>query len=153
MLLQDDSRFANHYMNIMASHNNPGEQETTVPTKQREYAQKMMKLTILSYAMRGGVTVYDRPGYHEDSAGLFLVNDNSQRAGIKIYTVDEIIRKAANDMSLVKWEGDPLKELSNDWVGDPNEMSYNLGWTRIAKMLSELHQMKIKMSISKRSLK
>ena len=102
VLLQDESVFANHYMNIMASHETVGDVGANGINRERVLAQEIMKLTALSYAIKGGVTTLNGNNHHEATAGLFITNDMSGIGRIRIHTIDEILNIAFNNIELIK---------------------------------------------------
>lgn len=132
-LIQDEpANFVNHYLNIIAAHPDG--------TVNIAGAHEAMKYTLLFKALTGNT--YGRKG-----ASIFLVNDNSQEGGVRLYEMEDLIAKAATNINgYVSFK--PALEgirISNEWAADYG--------TRIAKFLSGVHAQKISVALKPSLLK
>ena len=134
-LIQDeDSNFINHYLNIVATHPD-GKIDADIMG-----AHEAMKFTLLYKALTGDT-------YGRKAASIFLVNDNSQEGGVKIYEMKDLIEKASKNLDAyvsIKPELLSLK-IKNDWAASYSD--------RITKFLSNVHAQKISMGLKPSLLK
>lgn len=129
-LIQDEpSNFINHYLNIIAAHPDGKVNANIVE------AHEAMKYTLLYKALTG--ETYKRKG-----ASIFLVNDNSQEGGVRIYEMKDLIEKASMNIdAFVSFE--PTLEsikLENKWASNYGD--------RIANVLSSVHAQKISVALN-----
>lgn len=142
-LTQEFTTFINHYLNIMG---------TKPKISEGNYlndAQKIMKLTILLKAIQG--SVFSNKGKTR-AAELLIINDNS-KGEFKVYTIDQILSRVEADINLLK-TGDldniPEDENFNDFIGQIGVLNRKNAKERISRLLAELHQMELNVSIDKK---
>lgn len=145
VLVQEFEDFVNHYLNVMAEHPDKGPSSSLI-----DLAHYTMKLTVLLKAIQGGVET--NKGISE-KADLFIINDNSQ-GRYKVYTIDQILDKiifSVNKLEDILKTGDldNTKILENKFIGTESEFDENNAKKRISNLLNKLHQMELKVSISK----
>lgn len=136
-LLQDEpSDFVNHYLNIVAKHGDNIKIDANLGM-----AHEAMKYTLLYKALTGNT--YGRTG-----ASIFLVNDNSQAGGIRIYEMQDLINKASENLNAYTSVVPTLESLSinNPW----NNGSYS---NRITDFLSNVHAQKMSIALKPSLLK
>ena len=142
MLAQEYENFMNHYLNIVANHEDSEPGDSTL-----NKAHLAMKMTILLKALQGGL--YSRGG-KTGTADIFIVNDSS-KGGFKVYFIDDIIEKVSQNMELLKTgDYDKVNKLNNNYIGDaPSDATARV---RISKLLAQLHNMKLEVSVDKSAI-
>ena len=134
-LIQDEhSSFINHYLNIIATH-----PDGNVSAKITE-AHEAMKYTILYKALTGDV-------YGRQAASIFLVNDNSQEGGVRIYEMKDLIEKAEEtfDMEEAAKLEKKLKKQSfdlDDYLMQLRNMKKMGSFSSILKLLPGANKLK-----------
>lgn len=139
-LIQDEnSNFVNHYLNIIAEHEGG---PVTDPKCNVTEAHKTMEYVLIFKAFTGRT-------FGRDMATVFMVNDNSQPGGIRIFDMSDLIKRAENALEesifSVTANDKPIKQLSNSIDnnrvdGDPS--------SRIANFLQQVHGQKISVSFN-----
>lgn len=157
IFLQDYPVFANHYLNVMAEHNNPG--ETAQPSASDiQKAHDTMKMTIALHALTGGVWGSNKDGSasKSDSAEILIMNTNyggtGQKGNFKVYFMDDILSTVFNNLSLLEIKDFTSESYKNDWVGQTSptlEHDMKKAFSRSAGILAALHQQNLEVSISK----
>lgn len=136
-LIQDEpADFINHYLNIIATH--PDGNNLGADVAQ---AHNAMKYTLLFKALTGGTY-----GREDKKAELFIVNDNSVKAGgVKVFEIADLIKKASGNLDaytkITANEVD-LKDLRVENKFDADGYS-----DRITTFISRIHQQKISASL------
>lgn len=108
MIQDEDNKFKGHYLNLVASH------PDAVTIKQNhQLAHRAMKYVLLFKALTG--QVYGR----QNNVDTFILNDNST-GQIYVYSVEELLRKAASNLDLYASvningkEGTPIERMVID---------------------------------------
>lgn len=135
-LIQDeDPNFINHYLNIVAQHGNKDRvNNSTHLSGNYQQAHEAMKAILLFKALSGDT-------FGREKADIFIVNDNSGKNKVKIYSVYDIVNRAVKNIdsfAKITSNGGKIEDMSI-----PNNWS-NKGYSdRITAFVSALHQQKI----------
>lgn len=153
-LVQEYTNFVNHYLNVVPYRS--GMHIEGAPTPQLwQLAQDTMKLTILLKALRGGV--YSLKGNtikKSNMADFLVINDSSaQNPNYKVYHLSDILWKVENNMDLLTIGKDFENGLNNAWQNKNSGDRTAASNQRIAKLLMQMHEMNLKVSIKKGALK
>lgn len=133
-LLQDEGDFTTHFMNVIATHEDGN-------VKGLQEAHEAAKLTILYKALTG-----DTYG-HNRKAEIFLVNDNSQEGGVRIFEMKDLIQKASEHIdSFANFKFEPSLILRNRY----EKSGYG---ARITNLVQQMHQIKVSAAIKASNLK
>ena len=141
LILDDDVDFINHYLNIIAT-----DKPSDLPAINLTLAHQAMKLTILLKALSGIGTSAEG-----STADVLVVNDRASKH-IYIRSVGDLVTKIANQLDQIdnymKIHGlgqSGKLSVSNAYVGDaPSDANAQI---RITKLLAQLHNTKIGVSI------
>ena len=134
-LIQDENPdFVNHYLNIVAHHPDGAINHN----KDVLAAHRTMKYALIFKAFTG--KTYGRSG-----ASVFMVNDNSQPGGVKIFDMADLIQRAENNLNLFEVTANKkdLEELENSIENIKSPYGID---ARIAKFLQKVHEQKISVS-------
>lgn len=147
--LQGYSYFANHYLNISATH-----ADSNASSHLIQAAHDAMKLTVAVHALIGGElgTYADGSVRRGDRAQLFIVNESGGSVGNwKVRDMSDIIYSISNNLDLITIKGleDPQR-WNNIQVG--TSLNRRAGYKRISNLLSELHAFNLQVSIDKQAL-
>ena len=146
MILDDDVDFINHYLNITSTY--PGVKGNTLTL-----AHEVMKLNILLKSLTGLGTSGDG-----GIADILVVNDrNSKHIYIRSigYLVTKISYRLDRIDEYMKIHGlgkGASLNIRNDFVGDKNVPSDAQAKVRITKLLAQLHNTKISVSIKGKAI-
>lgn len=141
MILDDDVDFINHYLNITTSH--PG---LTGPNL--TLAHEVMKLTILLKSLTGIGTSADN-----NTADILVVNDRASKhiyvrsIGYLVTKISFRLDKIDNYMKIHGLGKKGSLNIKNDFVGAKGIPSEADAKTRITKLLAQLHNTKISVSV------
>lgn len=153
-MLQDYPTFANHYANITAKHTASDDSRPTADILSK--AHNAMRMTIGAYALAGGMYGADKNNNfigHSKKAEILLINDNST-GRFKVYFISDIISKLINNIELLDIEGYNNPSWSNNWVvSDRGGKDVNAGFRRSMKVVAQMHNVKMKVSLSKDALR
>lgn len=145
ILMLSTTDFANHYLNIMASHNtskDPSFIDNGLVAGYTDYIQ-------LALAVRGLLGAREL-GQKTDLANFFVLNDKTKKQ-FTILSVGHILNTLDNlsyKDGLLDYKNIPTNlSNKNKWVGNGNDSSQ--AEQRIISLLAEIHQ--IKMSVSFKS--
>lgn len=147
--VQDYPTFANHYLNVTG---NIGRSSDRAPTSTVKAAHEALKLTIALHAFAGGLWAEDKQGNVGKTAmaELFIVNDSSGHGHYKVYYIADLLGKVSKNLNYIKL--DIPQTHNNDWLG-PHYNSLNHAWARVARMLGELREQKLEVSLDPSILK
>ena len=141
-LLQDiNINFVNHFLNLIVEHDDAEKDKglgSFIENKKELIMQEV--ILILFYKALTG------DNYGRSSANIFAINDNSNKYGVRVFNMDNIIQKVVNNkgmtslISIKNNENQKLNmvKLQNKWIN--NDLD---GSQRIANILMQLHQQKI----------
>ena len=145
--LQDYDIFTNHYLNIVANEM----RDDPAPESLVQQAHEAAKLTIALHALTGGVWGQSAGGAigKTAQAEILVINDNSSKySQFKVYFMSDLIDKVEKNLDLIKVEG-LQKTYVNKWVEVENSRFDNkAAFKRVSNILAQLHQEKLKVSIS-----
>ena len=136
-LIQDANSddFINHYLNVVAKHNDSYRFDQYISTALYRQAQSAMKLLVLHRALTG------KTGKRQ-AASIFLVNDNSKSGidSIKVFDIPELIGKVSQQIetfTTITSNGNDLAamRLDNPWCS-----TYS---ARITTLIQDVHAQKI----------
>lgn len=136
-LIQDSNEddFINHYLNVVAIHNDNYSFDGNITTTRYTQAQNAMKLLILYKALSGKTA-------GRQAASIFIVNDNSKTSinSIQVYDIPSLVYKAANNIeayTAITANGTDLAfmRLHNPWSSTYSE--------RITTLIQDVHAQKI----------
>ena len=150
---QDYPSFLNHYMNITASHPNP--RDIDVAPQLLKQAHENLKMTIGLHALAGGTYGLKSNGTvdREKMAQVFIINEHGGgvTGKFKVYFMRDVIENILNNPNLINLEGvGQNPSWDNNWRGDaPNG---KMAYSRIAGILNQMHQTKLRVSINKKAL-
>ena len=136
LLQNEDANFVNHYLNLVAEHNDPWDTET-IDTTSLAAAHQAIKASILAKALSG--ETYGRQG-----ADIFMINDNSSVSGVRIYDIPRLIEKAANNLERfveITANNAPIDTIS---FANSRAATYS---DRITALLQDVHRYKISASL------
>lgn len=141
MILDDDVDFINHYLNITSTY--PGVKGSTLTL-----AHEVMKLNILLKSLTGLGT-----SGNGGTADILVVNDRNSRH-IYVRSIGYLVTKISYRLDRIDeymkihglGKGASLN-IKNDFVGDKNIPSDAQAKIRITKLLAQLHNTKISVSI------
>lgn len=147
--VQDYPTFANHYLNVTG---NIGRGSDRAPGSAVKAAHEALKLTIALHAFAGGLWSEDRQGNVGKTAmaELFIVNDSSGHGHYKVYYISDLLEKVSKNLNYIKLDI-PMTH-NNDWLG-PHYNSLDHAWARVARMLGELREQKLEVSLDPAILK
>lgn len=135
-LIQDmDTNFVNHYLNVVATHNESSSMDGYISSQMYHSAQQVMKLLILYKAISGKT-------YGRQSASIFIVNDNSKSGieSIKIYDIPSLIVEASNNLTAFTTITANGVDLAFMRINNPWSKDYS---TRITRVIQNVHNQKI----------
>lgn len=160
---QFNHEFTNHFLNLTSQHEDMTDASGTIATEIQE-ARNLMKITIGLKALSGGLlqstslaNASNNVYTYGDKAELFIVNEHGGPTGgqFKVYFVEDIMKDIINNYQFIKIkdydENPPV--WTNKRIGDDDIKSYKSANIRIAKILQQLHQYQLEVSISKMALK
>lgn len=150
-ILQDYQLFTNHYLNITSTiGRSPDDKKPNNILLQR--AHDLAKLTLVTHSFMGYVWGADKNGNidHTKKAEIFVVNDTSQTKGyFKVYFISDLLDKIWQNINLANVEDfNTIKEYKNEFLGEQQDKNIPAAFARIAKILTELHKMKLEVSVS-----
>jgi hypothetical protein len=141
---ENENNFANHYINVLA-HSYKGRFSSEVNV-QGYYDVFKQIIFIKGLTGRG---IYGR----EKAASDYLVvntrsDDANHLAGIAIFSMSDLIRKARESLKMINFEGYPEdgENVGNSWVGSRTP-SYEAAAQRIGSVLNALYGYKISVSV------
>jgi hypothetical protein len=148
MLLNDSTNvdFINHYLNITSS--TPG-----LPGSTLIMAHQAMKLNILLKSLTGLGT-----SQNENLADILVINDRKSRhiyirsIGDLVLKISENLNKIDEYMKITGLGKNGTLNIKNDYVGDINVPNEKNAKIRITKLLAQLHNTKINVSIKKSAI-
>ena len=148
-LLQDvNADFVNHYLNIYATHHDSNKKGAGLAEHRQEIA-KEIKLILFYKALTG-----DNVG--RTSANVFVVNDNSvKNGGVRVYNMQDIITKVCKEsdlLSKISIKTTNGKSITKVRFQNNKDEKDETGAVRIAKLLSDVHSKKIKVSFQAHSI-
>lgn len=148
--LQNYINFTNHYLNITATHEEKGDSKPAAATLQQ--AHQMLKLTLATLALAGGVWTLDSSGSlkQQDKAQLFIINKQAGgKANFEVYRVDDLLKKIETNMSLI--EMGSKTNINQTWKNakEGEVFNYENAYLRCIKILQQLKSYKIDVSLSK----
>ena len=157
---QDYPEFMNHYLNIATKNSTENKKITQAPSFIVKSFNNLLYKTIVLHALIGDEWGIDnnKQGRSTSKADIFVVNDNSGTGGFKVYFMDEIIDNLLrstgtddiyhiNGMELTKrWNNEMEPALSKDTT------RYQAAYRRILKLLKQLHEQSLSVSISPKVL-
>lgn len=147
--VQDYPTFANHYLNVTG---NIRRSSDRAPNSTVKAAHEALKLTIALHAFAGGLWAEDKQGNvgRTAMAELFIVNDSSSHGHYKVYYIADLLEKVSKNLNYIKL--DIPQTHNNAWLG-PHYNSLTHAWARVARMLGELREQKLKVSLDPAILK
>lgn len=157
---QDYPEFMNHYLNTATKNSTENKGITQAPSSIVKSFNNLLYKTIVLHALIGDEWSIDsnKQGRSTSKADIFVVNDNSGTGGFKVYFMDDIIDNLLrstgtddmyhiHDMTLTKrWNNEMEPSLSND------KTRYQAAYRRILKLLKQLHEQSLSVSISPKVL-
>ena len=151
--LQDYPVFANHYLNIVSTH----EDGLSPSGYALDAAHDIMKLTIALHALTGGVWGMDKDKTKfskSDSAEIFVINRSGggQKGNFKIYFMSDILNKVANNLDLIEIKGYKTGSYNNSRMPPEDAPNIKSAYARIAALLAELHKQQLEITISTKAL-
>ena len=141
-LLQAYPNFANHYLNVTATH--PYDPDTYV-----QQAHDAMKLTIALHALTGGnwAKASSSSAFSKNPmAEIFILN---RRGRFEVYFMSDILENIANDLNLIDIQGfrefNSVRRWENEYVGQTPMI--RAAYRRIANLLAQLHAQQLRVSV------
>ena len=141
-LLQAYPNFANHYLNVTATH--PYDPDTYV-----QQAHDAMKLTIALHALTGGnwAKASSNSAFSKNPmAEIFILN---RRGRFEVYFMSDILENIANDLNLIDIQGfrefNSVRRWENEYVGQTPMI--RAAYRRIANLLAQLHAQQLRVSV------
>ena len=154
-LVQEYTTFLNHYLNVVPERQGGSNAGQNVPEGLVNQANKIMKLTVLTRALLGGVYANMSGSVQQTKkAEFFVVNNSSaQQPKFKIYQMADIVKNIEKNMDLLNVGSLENAKYINRWNGAKNNLSGKNANQRITNLLMQLHQQELKISISPAALK
>ena len=151
-LLSNKARFLNHYLNQSVD---------TAPDAVAQAANEQMKVMILLLAFTGGGTRKNKSGaLYENRADVFVINDKSQKYGIRVVSIYDLFEKIVLTPSLysgVEVNFNSSHRWKNKFYGESaggyEILDPRMADKRISNILAQVHSYKIKASIGLGTMK
>lgn len=145
-LLQDESSdFVNHYLNLFADHGYTEGAYGNMFSSMRNQYLDVIKLMIIYKALTGDVY-----GRESGKAEVFIVNNNAVQKGkhVRVVNIKAVLRKIANsryDFMQVEPKNvfSESHRYTNTKIGEDDDPWARTGTARIARLLSEVHAVKV----------
>lgn len=147
-LVQEYGDFINHFLNIVAEHE---DNEDAEHSKILDQAIFVMRLTILLKALQGAVFAKDRNGQigNTTTVDVFIINDTSI-GRYKVYSINEILNAIEHNIGFLKTgDFDKMSRLSNEPVDLNEGLNMADARVRISNLLAQLHSMSLEVSIDR----
>lgn len=127
MLQDEDNDFVNHYLNIVASHEDGVKINADITG-----AHNAIKYTILFKALTGET-------YLRQGADTFVVNDNTT-GKVRVYDMNALIKKASDDLDAYCSITANDKPIESMVINNARKATYS---DRITSFIGEVHKQKI----------
>lgn len=145
-VLQLDTAFANHFLNITASHDEAFDSQPTATTLQ--LYRRLAKWSVAAYALAGGLA---GPGkrFGQEEAQYFVWN-NPNAPGYKVYLISDIITQMERNVEDIITFDERGGSIDDTWdntrYGTGN--SRNLGRVRILKLLAQVQKVRLDVNLN-----
>ena len=144
-LFANKAKFLNHYLNQTVD---------TAPVSVIQEANEMMKLMILLSAFAGGGQRLGSGGIYTNRADIFVINDKSQKYGIKVFSISELFETIIQSPNLYGGIQTSIKSnqrWSNKFYTEDGSgiqiLNSAMANKRIEQVLAQVHSQKISASI------
>lgn len=145
-VLQLDTAFGNHFLNITASHDEALDSHPNETTLQ--LYRRLAKWSVAAYALAGGLA---GPGkrFGQEEAQFFVWN-NPSSPGYKVYMISDIISQMERNVEDIVTFEESGGSIDDTWdntrygVGN----SRNLGRVRILKLLAQVQKIKLDVKLN-----
>lgn len=148
MLKDIDRDYFYHFLNLFAKH--PSNNSSRLLTQKQDMINEI-RLILFYKGLTGDVG-------RRKKVDFFVVNDNNT-GNVKVYDIQNLIDRAAENprrLTGVQVNNKSFGEnftLVNNWVGKAKEPNWESAQARVGNLLINLHQQKVKVSISTKLLK
>lgn len=155
-LLQSYENLLDYFINIVPRENVPKDNDKTIDSPSVEFSgmQNLIKISLLAQGLMGAYTT-DTGNITNNSADTFVVFKNGK---YNVYFIADIIEKLVENINNLNQFGYinnsednsnlDFSNFRNTWVGGQDERSRAAGLERTSALLAQLHQIKMKMTIT-----
>lgn len=140
-LLQEESDFLNHYLNIVPTRDKGNTRDSSIPNW-----HSLMKIAIIARSLTGSAVRLDKSNNFDPIANIFVIHNNTD-GRFRVFNIGQLIQNiSANIDSIanIEFSGiNPFYGLKNTWVESTNGSSgHQAARVRINNLLSQLHGIK-----------
>lgn len=150
-VLQRDTVFANHFLNITSSHTDPKDTEQPLQATIQTF-RRMAKWSIAAYALAGGLAGPGKRFGHEE-AQYFVWND-PRNPGFKVYSISDIIDQMEHKVETMTIFEENGGSIDDTWDNSKHGKSYNgkMGRIRIFRVLAQVKKIRLSISLNMNSV-
>ena len=140
-LLQEESDFLNHYLNIVPTRDKGNTRDSSFPSW-----HSLMKIAIVARSLTGSSIRLDKSNNFDPIANIFVIHNNAS-GNFRVFNIGQLIQNISMNIDQVadiQFSGiNPFYGLKNTWVEATNGASgQQAARARINNLLGQLHNIK-----------